>query len=483
MMGQHRRYSRGASNTRQLSLTIKLYCNRTTQMLFRRRVLAALWLSAVVASWLDQPSSPAFSASFAKKPRPASLVGNRTTDTLEGACMDALRGRREFIARPTDGLFPVRLHAYFASCFELLAEGVYVYDREIEAAGINLFPCTGSLRESRVFSAEQPAMFSSQLHAVQVLLNPRNGYLTRDKARARLFFVPQYATVEYLQDYNPKCLRKVEDGLLRILTVINSTAEWRRCGGCDHIFVFPYDTGIRMFPFFAREIPSSVILWQAENHRNAWSRGVCIPIPTLQSWSNQETYDTVLKQGVTSSKGFAQLPWSRSCLSQFPYLGVFRGSFHFDKPYNNGLLGNVVRRDLFSLYNASTEVIVGFSNSSLFFKELRMAAFGLSPPGWAAWTQRTYDLIALAKPVVFFDSVLGSHPKPFAQFIRWDDFSITVPLGSVHTTHVILRNSSSRACDMREALQVLRPFLLWRQHPLDVMQLALLDSIRLAFNL
>ena len=115
-------------------------------------------------------------------------------------------------------------------------------------------------------------------------------------------------------------------------------------------------------------------------------------------------------------------------------------------------------------------------NHEQFLREAAASTFCLSPGRGGRWAVRTFQMIVLGCPVVFFDDAHGA-PRPFADWIDYRAVSVTVAHGAINTTRAVLQREAHRACDMERALSDVAPLLSWTAQPVAVLELLLVETL------
>jgi hypothetical protein len=378
---------------------------------------------------------------------------------------------------------------------------VYLYDRELAAAGIDLFPRSGAPLTSWLEKFDQYSLDQHIIHLLRL-----SDMVTDDPNEAQLFVVPLYATHEThycaFNEHNAsigmdivKCAEYVTRTLCDpVMRVVTASPFFQRHNGSDHILTFPWDWGYWLFDRGTREFAqwlqhSKIIVVQyLATPGFPSSRVVIAPVVTSKSMAPATIMQNLLRQShpgsvplVGPDGNVRSGPPGSSCDRVPPaLLATFRGTIWPDRGYSAG-----IRQDLLALYGGAgkskSRIIVsaGHTTPEEYLRELTDTSFCLSPPGSSAWSQRFYDLIAAGCPLVLYNAESKGAPAlAFSSLIDWNDFSIIIDTGQQNFTAAILEAiPRERVCAMRRAVTQAAQFLLFSTSPMNVVSLIMAEAL------
>jgi len=414
-------------------------------------------------------------------------------------------------ATPTNASSFHALFALTGDVKELLDNGgVYMYDTAALLAAAGAPP---HLYRSRgLYPGWVPTYDQYSIELTFVRLLQESPFLTDDPAKARLFFVPQYGLNEVhhclmLEGRNPaptldECRANVtRDYFTPLVQALRKGPWFKRHGGKDHLFVFPWDMAWRLFPGAPEALANASYL----GYYNDTSSAIIIPAPVPSTWSAGQTMSNLVMGG--SSLGFAasllahpaasfsceeleevsrreESSWSLLESDEWRWaperrwLASFLGTVHPDRSYSKG-----IRQDLQELLGEGKGVaagvlfFAGHVSNERYVQTVAHSRFCLCPPGWTPWSQRLYALIAGGCLPVFFDIPSFNMWRAYPDIVDWDSFSVVVPFGQHLNVVNILRNiPPNQVCRMRVALAKYAPLLSWSGTPDLPLMLALREA-------
>lgn len=180
------------------------------------------------------------------------------------------------------------------------------------------------------------------------------------------------------------CAHNISSYLSRVLATVNRAAAWTKHGGADYILSSRRMLALPCSPVLLQS-SARASLWQVPERPHAGRSSVAsggaahddvLPVPTSRSWTNTVTFDTLQQRRAPRR-----------------LLGIRQALYRYGSQ-NGSRVGSV-------LVGAP---VIGQSSGDAFEGEVSRSAFCLAPPWWAAWSQRTYDLIAMGCPPVFFST-------------------------------------------------------------------------------
>lgn len=298
--------------------------------------------------------------------------------------------------------------AFLRSCAELLAEGgVYIYPTDALAPSVALSP-----RHSALFPYSNGDWIDPLMqYSVEVaLISALQGspYITNDPASAKVFVVPQYATLEthsclYATLPIPanrlrNCAANVSrDYLLPIIESVKTSPWYKKNNGSDHFWIFPWDESWDLFPGVPEALTSNHFFGYFGSPANL----VAVPV-TARFAGEPEDAERNLLLGGTSNRSYMaeglRHPHAQRFCSTLPshkYLASFAGTVWPSRKYSRGL-----RQDLLEKFplDKAEQTGVAFIDKHMevadYRQLLRESIFCLSPQGWTPWSQRLFFAIS-----------------------------------------------------------------------------------------
>jgi hypothetical protein len=412
--------------------------------------------------------------------------------------LEGLEGRPPVERVTTEATFNssvLRAAAFLSSCARLLsAGGVYIYKTEELAPSLPtsfsrphaqspLFPHSNG---DHIDPLSQYGLEETFIWALQ-----NSPYVTDDPTTARLFVIPQYATLEThscLYAESPIPANRLQDCaanvsrtyLLPLIDSIKKTPSYRRYGGRDHFWVFPWDDSWKLFPGVPEALATNHFFGYVGPPENV----VILPVTARFSAALEDVERNYLLGG--SSRAYAaeklKHPGTFGECKEVPphkYLASFAGTVWGTRVYSKGLRQDLLEK--FPLAKADTTKIA-FIDKHLPVEEyrtlLRDSLFCLSPQGWTPWSQRLFFAIATGCIPVFFDLPGFNIQLPYPD-LNWPAFSLVIPEGEHLNVDTILSSiSAAEVCRMRSELAVVAPYLIWSATPQVVLQGALHEAYK-----
>lgn len=140
-------------------------------------------------------------------------------------------------------------------------------------------------------------------------------------------------------------------------------------------------------------------------------------------------------------------------------LAFFAGSLYHEGP-------GQFRRTMAGYYPPGNEHSVVISEAvPNYASQMKRAVFCLCLPGWAPWSPRIYEAIAIGCIPVFYAK--APVQLPFPGRVDWRALSVVIPVGQEANTHTILKGVDIRA--KRLAIDKAAPEVLWLKCPSRVL--------------
>ncbi|KAG0484420.1 hypothetical protein HPP92_008299 [Vanilla planifolia] len=330
----------------------------------------------------------------------------------------------------------------FASSSTVSSLKIYVYDLPPE---FNRVWLSNPRCESHLFAAEV-AFHDALLHS---------SVRTVDPFEADLFFVPVYVSCNFSTPNGFPSLGHARPLLSSAVDLISRDFPfWNRSNGVDHIFVASHDYGACFHAMedvaIADGIPAFLkksILLQTfgviSPHACQEAEHVVIPpyiVPELDQWPLPET---------TKRDIFV----------------FFRGKMEVHpKNVSGRFYSRKVRTEIWNKYSGNRRFYLRRHRYDGYQSEIARSVFCLCPLGWAPWSPRLVESVALGcVPVIIADGIR----LPFPEVVPWSEISLTVPeldVGSLETLLVRVASTNLSAIQRRLWDSAVRKSLLFHRH-------------------
>ncbi|KAK2971387.1 hypothetical protein RJ640_015254 [Escallonia rubra] len=291
-------------------------------------------------------------------------------------------------------------------------------------------PHQGDLKNLKVYVYELPSRYnsdwlanercSSHLFASEVAIHKamlNSDVRTLDPWQADFFFVPVYVSCNFSTVNGFPAIGHARPLLASAVQLISSEFPfWNRSSGSDHVFIASHDYGacfhamehVAMADGIPEFLKKSVILQ---------TFGVKYNHPC------QDVENVVIPPYVSPEK-------VRSTLSKSPAEGrrdifvFFRGKMEVHpKNISGRFYSKRVRTDIWQKYGGDRRFYLKRHRFPGYQSEIVRSVFCLCPLGWAPWSPRLVESVALGcVPVLIADGIR----LPFPSAVRWPDISLTV---------------------------------------------------------
>ncbi|XP_010908507.1 probable glucuronosyltransferase Os03g0107900 [Elaeis guineensis] len=235
-----------------------------------------------------------------------------------------------------------------------------------------------------------------------------------DPNDADFFFVPVYVSCNFSTPNGFPSLRHARPLLASAVELISSQLPfWNRSRGRDHLFVASHDYGACFHAMEDRAIENGIPEFLKESiilqtfgvrtpHVCQEVEHVQIPPyvpPDIERWPAPET----AKRDI----------WV-----------FFRGKMEVHpKNISGRFYGKRVRTDIWNRYNTNPRFYLRRKRFAGYRSEIARSVFCLCPLGWAPWSPRLVEAVALGcVPVIIADGIR----LPFPAAVRWSEISLTV---------------------------------------------------------
>ncbi|XP_059626850.1 probable glucuronoxylan glucuronosyltransferase IRX7 [Cornus florida] len=285
-------------------------------------------------------------------------------------------------------------------------------------------------------------LFASEVAIHRALLN--SDVRTLDPFDADFFFVPVYVSCNFSTVNGFPALGHARPLLASAVQVISSELPfWNRSRGSDHVFVASHDYGACFhamedvaiadgIPEFLRK---SIILQ---------TFGVKYEHPC------QDVDNVVIPPYISPAN-------VRSTLAKLPVNGrrdifvFFRGKMEVHpKNISGRFYSKRVRTDIWERYSHDRRFYLKRHRFSGYQSEIGRSVFCLCPLGWAPWSPRLVEAVALGcVPVIIADGIR----LPFPAAVPWPEISLTVAEKDVGELGMILEHvAASNLSDIQRNL-------------------------------
>uniref|UniRef100_A0A1D1XKK4 Putative glucuronoxylan glucuronosyltransferase IRX7 n=1 Tax=Anthurium amnicola TaxID=1678845 RepID=A0A1D1XKK4_9ARAE len=267
-------------------------------------------------------------------------------------------------------------------------------------------------------------LFAAEVALHRVLLD--SPVRTRDPHDADFFFVPVYVSCNFSTPNGFPSLGHARGLLSSAVDLVSARYPfWNRSGGADHVFVASHDYGAC---FHAME-----------------DVAVAHGLPAFLKRSIiLQTFGVDRPHACQDVEHVLIPPYVPPELVQLPSLPpardiwvFFRGKMEVHpKNISGHIYGKGVRTEIWRRYGSNPRFYVKRKRYEGFRSEIARSAFCLCPLGWAPWSPRLVESVALGcVPVVIADGIR----LPYPDAVRWGDISLRLPEREVGRLEAVLR--------------------------------------------
>ncbi|RWR72259.1 putative glucuronoxylan glucuronosyltransferase IRX7 [Cinnamomum micranthum f. kanehirae] len=274
---------------------------------------------------------------------------------------------------------------------------------------------------------------SSHLFAAEVAVHRAvmgSGFRTLDPSEADFFFVPVYVSCNFSTVNGFPSLAHARPLLASAVDLIAAELPfWNRSGGSDHVFVASHDYGACFHAVeelaIADGIPEFLkksIVLQTFGVR---PRHPC-----------QEVEHVLIPPYVSPEAIRSTLQKAKERKGKRDIFAFFRGKMELHpKNISGRFYGNGVRTVLWKRYSHNRKFYLKRSRYAGYQSEMARSVFCLCPLGWAPWSPRLVESVALGcVPVIIADGIR----LPFPSSVPWPTISLTVPQKDIRRLSRIL---------------------------------------------
>ncbi|CAA7390858.1 unnamed protein product [Spirodela intermedia] len=320
--------------------------------------------------------------------------------------------------------------------------------RALIAAGDSELPGGAALPDSlslRIYIYDLPSSYNrdwlanprcaTHLFAAEVALHEtllRSPVRTLDPHAANFFFVPVYVSCNFSTANGFPALGHARSLLSSAVDFISSRHPfWGLRGGADHVFVASHDYGAC---FHAMEDVAV-----AEGIPEFLRRSIILQTFGVdRPHACQDVEHVLIPPYVPPELLQRPAPPSVATPPVRDIWVYFRGKMEVHpKNISGRIYGNGVRTEIWRRYGGDRRFFLKRKRHDGFRSEMARSVFCLCPRGWAPWSPRLVESVAVGcVPVVIADGIR----LPFSNAVRWDHISLRVPEREVTRLEPILRH-------------------------------------------
>lgn len=272
-------------------------------------------------------------------------------------------------------------------------------------------------------------LFASEVAIHKALLNIN--FRTFDPNEADFFFVPVYVSCNFSAINGFPAIGHARSLIKSAIEVVSSELPfWNRSGGSDHVFVASHDFGSCFHTLEDVAIADGVPKF-LKNSIILQTFGVTYKHPC------QEVDNIVIPPYISPES-------VRATLEKFPARGkrdifaFFRGKMELHpKNVSGRYYSKRVRTVIWRNYNNDLKFYLKRERFPGYQSEIARSVFCLCPLGWAPWSPRLVESVALGcVPVIIADGIR----LPFPLAVKWPEISLTVAERDVGKLGEILRH-------------------------------------------
>nr|XP_043611260.1 probable glucuronoxylan glucuronosyltransferase IRX7 [Erigeron canadensis] len=258
-------------------------------------------------------------------------------------------------------------------------------------------------------------LFASEVAIHEFLL--KSHVRTLDPYEADFFYVPVYVSCRFSSDNGFPVISHARALISSAIDVISSEFPfWRRSNGSDHVFVASHDYGACFHAMEDRAVANGI----PEFMKNSI---ILQTFGVKYRHRCQDVEHVVIPPYVSPDK-------IRSTLLKYPVNGrrdifaFFRGKMEIHpKNVSGRFYSRRVRTDIWKKYGNDKRFYLKRRRFDGYLNEMAKSVFCLCPLGWAPWSPRLVEAVALGcVPVVIADGIR----MPLESAIPWPEISITV---------------------------------------------------------
>ncbi|PWA89067.1 exostosin-like protein [Artemisia annua] len=264
------------------------------------------------------------------------------------------------------------------------------------------------------------ARCSSHLFASEVAIHKalsNSNVRTFDPSLANFFFVPVYVSCNFSTINGFPIITHAREVLSSAVDLISKEHPfWNRTNGSDHVFVASHDYGACFHAMEDRAVAGGIPKFMKNS--------IVLQTFGVKYWHPcQDVENVVIPPYVCPDK-------VEKILSNSPIHGprdifvFFRGKMEVHpKNVTGQFYSKSVRTKILRKYKRDRRFYIKRNRFSGYLSEIVRSVFCLCPLGWAPWSPRLVESVALGcVPVIIADGIR----LPFESVVPWSNISITV---------------------------------------------------------
>ncbi|XP_071719177.1 probable glucuronoxylan glucuronosyltransferase F8H [Rutidosis leptorrhynchoides] len=272
-------------------------------------------------------------------------------------------------------------------------------------------------------------LFASEVAIHKSLLN--SVVRTLDPSEADFLFVPVYVSCNFNTSNGFPSIGHARALISSAIDVISSELPfWRRSNGSDHVFVASHDYGACFHAMEDRAVANGIpefmknsIILQTfgVKHRHRCQDVEHVVIPPYVS--PEKVWSTLMKSPVNARRDI---------------FVFFRGKMEIHpKNVSGRFYSKRVRTEILKKYGNDRRFYLKRHRFDGYLTEIVRSVFCLCPLGWAPWSPRLVEAVALGcVPVIIADGIR----LPLESAVPWPEISVTVAEKDVGRLAGILEN-------------------------------------------
>ncbi|CAF2164898.1 unnamed protein product [Brassica rapa] len=260
-------------------------------------------------------------------------------------------------------------------------------------------------------------LFAAEVALHKALLSLEGDVRTEDPYEADFFFVPVYVSCNFSTVNGFPAIGHARSLIKEAIELVSAQYPfWNRTSGSDHVFTATHDFGSCFHTMEDRAIADGVprIL---RNSIVLQTFGVTFKHPC------QEVENVVIPpyiSPVSLDKTQKNIPVTK----ERDIRVFFRGKMEIHpKNISGRFYSKRVRTEIWRSYGSDRRFYLQRQRFAGYQSEIARSVFCLCPLGWAPWSPRLVESVALGcVPVIIADDIR----LPFPSAVRWPDISLTV---------------------------------------------------------
>ncbi|KAL4282356.1 hypothetical protein GQ457_03G043570 [Hibiscus cannabinus] len=259
-------------------------------------------------------------------------------------------------------------------------------------------------------------LFASEVAIHRALLNAHD-FRTSDPNEADFFFVPVYVSCNFSTVNGFPDIGHARSLLFSAIQLLSSNYHfWNRSQGSDHVFVASHDYGACFHAMEDRAVDNGIPEF-LKNSIILQTFGVNYKHP-CQDVENVLIPPYISPESIKTTLENAPLTGNRDIMV------FFRGKMEVHpKNVSGKFYSKRVRTEIWRRYKGDKRFYLQRHRFAGYQSEIVRSVFCLCPLGWAPWSPRLVESVALGcVPVIIADGIR----LPFPSVVNWAEISLTV---------------------------------------------------------